>query len=118
MSEEYDNSNVYYSPFWPFVILLAGFSIWLGYQIYALNAQRAALNAQFEQVAPTVSQAQTAQVRLVSLLKDLAETSTKDQYANAILKEAIDAGIIRVTPNAPAGANSATPAASSSTPAK
>jgi predicted negative regulator of RcsB-dependent stress response len=113
MSDEYDSSsvdsnNVYYSPFWPLAIVLAGFIIWLGYQIFTLNQQRSYANSQVEALTPTVQQAQMAQNRLISLLRDLAQTSSKDQYAAQILKEAVDAGLLHVTPNANTNAAPAT----------
>ena len=100
MSEEYDSSNAYYSPFWPMTIVLAGFILWLGVQIVYLVEQRNAANAQVAQMMPTLQQAQVAQSRLVALLKDLAQTSAQDPYAAQIMKEAESAGLIRVTPNA------------------
>ncbi len=117
MSEEYDSNNVYYSPFWPLTIVLAGFIIWLAYQVIVLNQQRSALNAQFEQMTPTLQQAQMAQNRLISLLKDLAQTSSKDPYANQIMKEAVDAGLLRVAPNTNAAPAAASADGTSATPA-
>jgi hypothetical protein len=119
MSDEFDSSsvdsnNVYYSPFWPMAIVLIGFIIWLGYQLFTLNEQRTAMNSQLEQMQPTLQQAQMAQNRLISLLKDLAQTSSKDQYAAQIMREAVQAGLLRVSPNTNA-ATAGSPAAGSST---
>ena len=118
MSEEYDSNNVYYSPFWPLTIVLAGFVLWLGVQLVYLVEQRNAANAQLAQMMPTVQQAQAAQTRLVALLKDLAQTSSQDPYAAQIMKEAENAGLIRVTPNANGAASSAAPTASDASTAK
>ena len=117
MSDEFDNSNAYYSPFWPLVILLAGFTLWLGYNIFQINEQRTNFNAQLVAATPTINQAVAAQNRLVSLMKDLVQTSEKDPYAKQILNEAISAGMINVSknPNATnATANPAPPAGTDS----
>ncbi|HUB66780.1 MAG TPA: hypothetical protein VL981_04780 [Candidatus Methylacidiphilales bacterium] len=113
MSDEYDSSNVYYSPFWPLAIVLAAFIFWLGYQIYGLNAQRMAMNSQVQQMEPTLRQAQIAQQQLVALMSDIADTSKTDRYAKEILQRAINAGLVRVNPNANATATA--PASDSAT---
>jgi peptidoglycan hydrolase CwlO-like protein len=112
MSEEYDSSNVYYSPFWPLAILLAGFIIWLGYQVFFLNEQRNTYNAQFSQAQPLLEQAQAAQLRLKNLMAALLKASQTNANAKAIIKQTIDAGIVRVTPSTN---GAAAPAASTST---
>jgi len=116
MSEEYDSNNVYYSPFWPMTIVLAGFILWFGIQIVYLVEQKNTASTQLAQMVPTLQRAQVAQNRLVSLLKDLAETSSKDPYAAQIMKEAEDAGLIRVTPNANAASSAAPTSSNDSTP--
>jgi hypothetical protein len=117
MSEEYDSSNVYYSPFWPLTIVLVGFIAWLGYQIFFLNEQRNAYNSQIQQAMPMLQQSQIAQTRLVNLMKDLAQTSATDPYAKQIMKAAIDAGLVRVSPatNAPAATSTSADSTTSTT---
>jgi predicted negative regulator of RcsB-dependent stress response len=117
MSDEYESShveggNVYYSPFWPLTIVLLGFTLWLGYQIFISTQQRMASNSQLNQMVPTLQQADTAQKRLVALMQDLAQTSAKDPYANQIIKQAIAAGLLRVNPTTNAAAAPAAPASS------
>jgi len=89
MSDEYDNQDSSFTVFWPAVILLSGLLIWSGYQVYAQNSQ----------------QASGIQTRYVNLMKDLIQTSQKDQYAAQIVKEAEASGLIQVKPTtAPAAA--------------
>jgi hypothetical protein len=113
MSDEYDSSNVYYSPFWPLAIVLAAFIFWLGYQIYGLNQQRMIMNSQVQQMGQALRQSQVAQQELVALMSDIADTSKTDKYAREILQRAINAGLVRMNPNANATATA--PASSDST---
>ena len=105
MSDEYDNES--FSPFWPLAILLTGLVIWSGYQVYAVNSQRSIYDQQFQGAVPTITQAQGISKKYVDLMKDLVETSAKDQYAAQIVKEATAAGWIHVQPNA-GGTNATT----------
>ncbi len=105
MSDEYDNQDSSFTVFWPAVILLSGLLIWSGYQVYAQNSQRAVYNKQFQAALPTLNQASGIQTRYVNLMKDLIQTSQKDQYAAQIVKEAEASGLIQVKPTtAPAAA--------------
>jgi hypothetical protein len=103
MPEEYDNESTF-SPFYPLLILLIGLTCWCGYQVIISNSQRSQLNQQFQSAIPTLNQAQNIKDRYVALMKDLIETSSKDANAAAIVKEATQAGLLRVTPPA-AGAD-------------
>jgi hypothetical protein len=93
------------------LILIVGLFIWFAAQDYQLNNQRAAFSRQFQdpQFQATVSEANNISGRYVALMKDLVETSQKDQAAADIVKAAIAAGLIHVQPNATNSA--ATPAA-------
>jgi hypothetical protein len=110
MSDEFDqNPENNFSPFWPIFILLIGLFIWSAYQVYATNSQRSVYDKQFQAAIPTINEAQNVSTRYVALMKDLVETSAKDQAAADIVKAAIAAGLIHVNPN---GTNAAaTPAA-------
>lgn len=108
MSEEYEHETietvettdeVHYSPFVPLLILVIGILIWVGYQDYAQNSQRALYNQQFTAAVPTINAAQGVGTKYVALMKDLLQTSAKNQYAAQIVKDAIQAGWIRVNPN-------------------
>lgn len=120
MSEEFDNDSTStgtYSPFWPLLILILGFVIWLGYGDFIAFRQQSFLNQQFDAAKPTLAAAQNWQGRYGSIMKDLNDTSSKDTAAAAILKDAVQAGIqsglIRVQP----GTNTTpTPAAPAKTP--
>ena len=113
MSEEYDDSNISYSTFWPLLILVCAMLIWAGYQDFAQNSQRSLYHEQFQGAIPAINAAQGVQTRYVALMKDLLQTSAKDPYANQIVKEATQAGLIRINPS-PAGTNGTTaPAAPS-----
>ncbi len=107
MSEEYDDSDISYSTFWPLLILVSALLIWAGYQDFAQNSQRSLYHEQFQGAIPTINQAQGIQTRYIALMKDLLQTSAKDPYANQIVKEATQAGLIRINP-APAGTNTTT----------
>lgn len=114
MSEEYDHeqssSSYSYSVFWPLLILLIGLVGWSGYQVYAQNSQRNVYHQQFESAIPTINQVKVIQDRYVALMKDLIQTSAKDQYAAGIVKEAEAANLLRVQPAADTNSAS-TPAA-------
>jgi type II secretory pathway component PulL len=105
MSDE--NNSVRYSSFWPLLILTSGFTVWCSYQLFEINRQRIAYNAQYESLAPLIAPSQNAQAKLRAIVEDLIQTSGKDQYAAQILKESIQAGIIHVNKN---GNTTATPA--------
>jgi predicted negative regulator of RcsB-dependent stress response len=104
MSDEFDSSEINYSSFWPLLILLVGFILWLTFQDYELNNQRSAYSKQFQAALPTITEARNIGDRYVALMKDLVQTSAKDQYAAQIVKDAIQAGLIHVNP--PTGTNS------------
>jgi hypothetical protein len=115
MSEEFDQSPENFSPFWPLLILAVGLLLWSGYQVYATNSQRVVYDKQFQAAIPTITEAQNVSTRYVALMKDLVETSAKDPAAATIVKDAIQAGLIHVQPNA-GGTNAAaaTPPAAAS----
>jgi hypothetical protein len=114
MSDEFDHNPEHsYSPFWPLVILISGLLLWSLYQVYATNSQRIVFEKQFQAALPTITEAQNVSTRYVALMKDLVETSAKDQAAAQIVKDAIQAGLIHVQPNANGTNSVATPAAPS-----
>ncbi len=92
MSEEYEqesnHSHETFSSFWPLLILLVGLTIWMAYQVYEANNVRSTYSQQFQSAVPTINQAQAVQDRYVKLMKDLIETSAKDNAAAQIVKEA------------------------------
>lgn len=103
-----DNGNCRYSSFWPQFILMAGFLIWSSYQLYAINSQRLAINREYEALVPGIVPSQKAEAKLRAIVQDLIQTSAKDANAAQILKESIQAGILRVNKN---DANATTPPA-------
>jgi cytoskeletal protein RodZ len=110
MSDEFDNSpESSFSPFWPILIVVVGLVSWFGIQDYELNRQRSAYSVQIQNAIPSINQAQSYANRYVSLMKDLVETSQKNSAAAQIVKDAMQAGWIKVQPNATNG--TATPAA-------
>jgi hypothetical protein len=92
MSDEYsneeDSSNEQFAAFWPLLILIAGLFFWSAFQAYSSYRQSSNLNAELEIAAPTVKKAQEVQTKLYGLAQDLLQTSTKDNYAAQIVKEA------------------------------
>lgn len=128
MSEEYEyettttSSDIFSSPFIPLLILLVGLLVSEAYDVFAANSQRNVYNQQFQSMVPSLQQAQSIEDRYVKLMKDLIDTSAKDQYAAQIVNEAKQSGLIRVQQPAPgdtgAAATSAPPAAGGSAPAK
>ncbi len=106
MSEEFEQDSTPSSPFIPLAILLAALIIWSGYQVFAAYSQHAVYATQFKNAIPTLNAAQNWQGRYNAMMKDLVDSSAKDQYIAAIAKEAVQAGIqaglIRVN-QAPAG---------------
>jgi hypothetical protein len=101
MSDEFESSSEpTFSVFWPLAILLSGLLIWSAYQVYATNSQRVVYDQQFQKALPTITEAQNVSTRYVALMKDLVETSAKDQAAAQIVKDAIQANLIHVQPNA------------------
>jgi hypothetical protein len=112
MSDEFDSgSDNNHSSFWPLLILTSGLIIWFGVGDYQLNKQRSSFDQQFQAALPTITEAQNVSTRYVALMKDLVQTSAKDEIAAKIVKDAIQAGLIHVQPNATNGAG--TPAAPS-----
>ena len=91
--EEVEALPVYFSPFWPLLILMVGFTLWLGYQDFELNAQRSALVAEFTEAGPTIESAEKLQARYNSMMKDLIDSSSKDSDIAAIAKVGVQAGI-------------------------
>jgi len=113
MSEEFEPTPENgFSSFWPLLILVAGLLIFFATQDYLINKQRVAFETQFhdQQFLTIISQADDVSKRYVALMKDLVETSGKDQAAAQIVKDAIQAGLIHVQPNATNGAASTPPA--------
>ena len=93
------SNDTKYSSFWPMVILMGGLIAWCGYQLFEINKQRMAYNAQYDAMAQYIAPSQKAEAELRSIVEDLIQTSNKDQYAAQILKESIQAGIIHVNNN-------------------
>ena len=117
MSDEFDhNPENNYSTFWPLLILMIGLLIWSGYQVFAANSQRDLYAKQFQTAIPTITERPERINRYVALMKDLVETSAKDPVAAQIVKDAIQAGLIHVQPNATNAAG--TPAAPTPAPSK
>ena len=114
MSDEFESSSENYSPFWPLLILILAVLIWSGYQVYSTNKQRSLNEQQFQAALPTINEAQNVSNRYVALMKDLVETSQKDQAAADIVKAAIAAGLIHVQP----GPNSTNIAPNAAAPTK
>ena len=116
MSDEFDSSSENnFSAFWPVLILAAGLIIWFSIQDYELARQRSVYGKQLESAVPAVSQAQAYANRYVALMKDLVDTAQKNQAAAQIVKDAMQAGWIKVQPNA---TNGTTTPAAPTTPAK
>lgn len=113
MSDEFDpTTDSHFSSFWPLLILISGFLIWFGLQDYGLNSQRSAYNKQFQdkQFQDAIVQSQNITKKYRDLMSDLLQTAQKegkDSVAAKIVNDAIQAGLIRVQPNA---TNSATAA--------
>jgi transcription initiation factor TFIIIB Brf1 subunit/transcription initiation factor TFIIB len=97
MSEE--STERTYSAFWPMVLFLAAFAISCFYQLYEVEAHRNAVNGEIEAAAPTLKNAQAAQDRLGALINDLSSTAKIDNNAAAIIREAEQAGMLRVRSN-------------------
>lgn len=109
MSDEFDhNHENHYSSFWPLLILVTGLFIWAGYQVYASNALRSVCDQQLQAAEPTITEAQNVSARYKALVSDLFQTAQKDPAAAQIVKDAIQAGMLRVQQNATNSA--ATPA--------
>jgi len=117
MSEEYDNDSTTFSPFYPLLVLLVFLLIWVGYQVFAANSQRSVFAQQFQAAVPTINQAQNIKDRYVALMKDLIETAGKDDKAAAIVKEATQAGLLRVQQPEGGSATNAAPAPDAAAPA-
>jgi hypothetical protein len=114
MSDEFDpNSEPRFTSFIPLTIALSGFIIWFLFQDYGLNAQRSALNRNFQAALPTISEAQQVSQRYVSLMRDLVKTAQTDDAAKTIVNDAIKAGLIRVQPNANAAPDASAPTSTS-----
>jgi hypothetical protein len=113
MSDEFEQApENHYSAFWPLLILVGGFFLWYALQDYALNNQRAAYAAQFQdkQFQSTLMQAQNVSTKYQALMKDLFDTAQKDPAAADIVKAAIAANLIQVRPpDTNAAANPAPP---------
>jgi len=116
MSDEYESDSTTFSPFYPLLVLLVFLLIWTGYQVFAANSQRSVFAQQFQAAVPTINQAQNIKDRYVALMKDLIETAAKDDKAAAIVKEATQAGLLRVQ-QPEGGATNAAPAPDAAAPA-
>ena len=102
MSDDFvPTSENHYSSFWPLLILVIGLLVWFALQDYALNSQRVAYNAQFQdkQLQATFNESRSISARYVALMKDLVATSQKDPAAAQIVKDAMTAGLIHIQPN-------------------
>jgi hypothetical protein len=97
MSEE--STERTYSAFWPMVIFLGAFALSCFYQLYEIEAHRSAVNGEIEAAALTLKNAQAAQDRLGALINDLSSTAKMDPNAAAIIREAEQAGMLRVRSN-------------------
>jgi hypothetical protein len=93
MSDEYPERS--YSAFWPVVILLAAFAIFFCVQLYLVIENRSRAVHQLEVNEPNVPKAAAFHDRLTALLKDLIATSQKDANAATVVREALQAGILR-----------------------
>jgi len=112
MSDEFEQTTeTNFSAFWPLLILMVGLLGWAMYQDWATNSQRVVYDKQFQAAVPTITEAQNVSTRYVALMKDLVETSAKDQAAAQIVKDAIQAGLIHVQPNTNTAGTPAAPAA-------
>jgi hypothetical protein len=112
MSEEFEHvTEESYSSFYPLLILIVGFILWLGIQDFSLNNQRTFYANQFDKAQPAITDAQNIANRYVGLMKDLLQTAQKDPAAAQIVKDAIAAGLIHVNQNANGTNAAATPAA-------
>jgi len=76
-----------FSPFLPLQLLVIIIGIWIGYQIYSLNADRVEAEAQIQQVIPQANDSLAAKKRLLALAQEVAQLSTRDAYAAQIVKE-------------------------------
>ena len=115
MSEEFEQvTEENYSSFWPLLIHIVGFLLWLGIQDYSLNNQRTFYAAQFDKAQPAITDAQNIANRYVSLMKDLLQTAQKDPTAAQIVKDAIAAGLIHVNPNTNSATTPAEPTSTDS----
>jgi len=95
MPDDFDHSSEpTFTSFIPLTILLSGFIIWFCFQDYELNAQRSALNKQFDASKQTLLEAQNIDQRYLALIKDLNTTAQNDDYAKAILNDALKGGLI------------------------
>jgi hypothetical protein len=100
MSDEFDpNPENRYSSFWPLLILVTGLFIWFGYQVYVTNIQRTVYDQQLQAVGPTLTEAQNVSTKYKALVSDLYQTAQKNQAAAQIVKDAIQAGMLRVQQN-------------------
>ena len=121
MSHEYDEieGEESFSAFWPLVVVLGGLLIWSGYQVFAINSQRALYSTQFQNALPAINNARNVESKYFALMKDLAQTSSKDPYAAQIVKEAIQAGWIHINKDDKTGGpSSSTPPTDTPAPAK
>jgi cytoskeletal protein RodZ len=80
-------AEVYYGPFWPLLIVIVAIIGWIGYQDWAVNQQRSALDQQFDSAKQAIGQAQGAKSKFIAVAQDLAQVSTKDTNAAAILRD-------------------------------
>ena len=105
-AQSYQPAATTYSYFYPVLILVFGFFLWNGYQLYGLTNQWRSLDQQKKSLMPTLAAAQTAHNQFKTLLEDLAKTSTTNANAAQIMKEAG----LRYTPNGSGSTNApATP---------
>jgi hypothetical protein len=116
MSDEFEQTTENnFSSFWPLLVVIIALLVWSAYQVYATNQQRIVYDKQFENAKPTIAEAENISTRYVALMKDLVETSAKDPAAAQIVKDAIQAGLIHVQPNASNSPTATPPAAAAPT---
>ncbi|MCE0482789.1 MAG: hypothetical protein LV479_00960 [Methylacidiphilales bacterium] len=109
-----------YSAFWPLLILISGFLLWSGYQVWVANSQRSILAQQLDKSMPTIKAAEEWHERYNTLIKDLEETGSKDPaaapLAKAALQAGLQAGLIRVNPQGSGSTDASTAATPTPTP--
>jgi hypothetical protein len=105
MSDELPERS--YSAFWPVLIILAAFVISYSIQLFEVISSRSSIVHQLDLDKPdvTVPNAEAVHQRFGKLVEDLVQTAQKDPNAALVVRQAIQAGILRVQ-RAPSNANS------------
>jgi hypothetical protein len=94
MSEEYSAERTY-SAFWPLLIFLGAYILITFYQMYGILTVNSLYNKRYDLEAPNVQKADDARAQLASIVKDLEATSSKDNNAGLVIRQAMQAGILR-----------------------